>query len=631
MQIQRTISNESNKSFELDIGALQESGFLDSVTGPLDEVYHSEIKEPDFEILKSFEEATNRPVTATNEIPEYNVSRSQLPALSIFDTMSLSSSREERSSSAREKLPSGVNQGQQPSDTVAERPIAANVIGGHPIRDDTEGRQPREAPSQNAHVTTCTTSKATTSHDNNLPALSIFNTMSSTSHSSKEERQPSIPKAEAASCFAMAPQPVRSSRVVERKETSPVKQRVETSPRPTARVITGRQGPPRELQTRDSPPSGQTTISSIEVQERRRILDFEDLYTARQEGQLVGIGARNKVSSFASPAFDPNARQKKSGVSGEREDTQRRQRPGLVLVAAETNNREAHKPLTSTPANEQRSGRVMVSAEANHTEAYKPVTSNEGKANDQAAMGSTNAQNWKPTVASPPTDVKKTRLIGSPTANDQRSGHVLVPAEANHKQAYRPLPSPPANERKTHVQAATGSTNGQQSQKPTVASPPTLAMRTRPVMSPAVNEHKVVNSKPGNSPNKPRRPIYEAVICRKADGEEPPPPPLPEELEESKVFYKKQDRARKITPPYHVLEEFSRTYPRQTHSQGDSSNTLPRDGNALDPNDTIGRSLSEPAYGHNGRPISPWERQSSSNSQRSLEVEQEYRSLVEGK
>ena len=496
------------------MSALQDAGLLDSVIGHRDEVFHSEIKEPDFEILKSFDEVTSLPVATTNVNLEYNVSRSQLPALSIFETTSSSSSRDERSTSVQER------QECQPNNRITEKiPVSSN-------------EQPAQVPTRNEQVMAKETSQvAAQSAANHLPALSIFDSRSSTSHSSKEEKQPSgVWKAETASRYGKTPQPIKSSHVVEQRETSPLKeQRKPTSPRPTARVITGR-GPPR-----DSLPSGQTTISSIEPielqQERRRILDFEDLYTARKEGEMVGIGARNKVSTFASPAFDPNARQK---IDAARENTQGRQRPGLVLVTAEANGNTAYKPTTSSSTNEKGTSHGTPSRGPNANQTEKPVAS--------------------PSINARPVD--------------------------------------------------------------------------RRVMPLTANERSASNSKPVSIPGKNHEPIYEAVICKRADREEPQP-------EAPKEFYQKRDRARKITPPYHVLEEFARTYPRPNpRDQADgssSSSTFQRDSNTLDPNDTIGRSLSEPANTHNGRPISPWDRQSSSNSQRSLEVEQEYRSLVEGK
>ena len=163
------------------------------------------------------------------------------------------------------------------------------------------------------------------------------------------------------------------------------------------------------------------------------------------------------------------------------------------------------------------------------------------------------------------------------------------------------------------------------------------------------------------SSSKHKEPIYEAVICRQALEREPETPDrtpkvVPETLDRTpEVEPETLDRTPEVVPeteveePTQVLPDHNRvgnfTLPSpiaeeqseagsesskgHSLSQGQSdSPSLPRDRNALDPNSAIGRSMSEPAYVHNGRPVSPWDRQSSSNSQ---EVEQEYRSLIDGK
>ena len=244
------------------------------------DVYRSQIKEPDFEILKSFDDVNknSQPVGIATESPKYNVNRSQLPALSIFDSSS------SRSSSAYD------------SRVTSEAKVEPQPISG----------QVKQAASSDQPVTTAVTaSSANQAADTYLPALSIFDSKSSTSHRSKEEKSSSVPQQREPTPRSQPPSP-KPSRGAEQKTTSSPRM----SPRPT-RVITGRQGVSNQngevpfSVTEEEPPSGRTIVSSIEPfhsLERKRILDFEDLYTARQEGQMVGIGAKSKVSTFASPA-----------------------------------------------------------------------------------------------------------------------------------------------------------------------------------------------------------------------------------------------------------------------------------------------------------------------------------------
>ena len=554
----RTLSNESNKSFELDMGALQ--GFLDSNADPWDDVFQSEIKEPDFEILKSFDDfASQPPVTTTTESPQYNVSRSQLPALSIFE--SSSSCRGERSSARDARMTSFTSADQQPiSDQL--RKITPS---GQPITTVAGGKA--------VPMTMTSTNRVADASANHLPALSIFDTMVSSSHRSREEKSANLYQKEAAASQPshQAPKP---SRGTEQKGTSEPNQTPKMSPRP-ARVITGRQGVSNRNEevpfsvTGDAQPSGRTAISSIEpfyVQERRRILDFEDLYTAQQEGQMVGIGARSKVSTFASPAFASNNQKRNAeDKSKPKTDAQGKQRTGLILVPATTANQNTNIALVS-PVKEQEPEIRKASPEP------KKITgSNKG-----AAPPSTETSPYEPVIA-------VANFRASP--NMSRS----MP-QTNQREVRRPAP-----------------TSTTQFVQPTATTTPVPRNR--------------------NS----TEPIYEAVICQKAL--EPQPEVQEPEVREPSHVLPGPDRIRKITPPSPITGEASEAgsdegqgQVHRAQSQGDSP-VVPRDKGMLDPSIPIGRSLSEPAYFQNGRPLSPWERQSSSNSQ---EVEQEYRSLIDG-
>ena len=534
----RTISNESNKSFELDMGVLQAAGFLDSNADPLDDVFHSEIKEPDFDILKSFDDVTSHPpFHTTTESPKYNVSRSQLPALSIFE--SSSSSRDERSSSARDaRATSGVRADQQP---ISDQ-LRKVTPSGHP-------------------VATAGANRGVDAPDNHLPALSIFDTMASSSHRSREEKSASLPqKAAANQPPQQSPKP---SRGPEQK----------MSPRP-ARVITGRQGVSNRngevpfSVTGDAQPSGRTTISSIEpfhVQERRRILDFEDLYTAPKEGQMVGIGAKSKVSTFASPALVPNDQKRNTEDKSEsKTDAKGKQRSGLILVPVTTTTSQDTNIALVSPVEEQKTEMPRGSSQT------KKISSS----NQRTA----------------------------PPANET-SPYEPVIAVANYKAASnKPLSTSQTNQREVRNPALTTTTN-------------------------IVQPTPTATSAPRNSNS--NEPIYEAVICRRAL--EPQPEVQEPEAQEPTHVLPGHDRIRKITPPSPITEEAFETgsdegQGHRAQSQGHSP-VVPRDKGMLDPSIPIGRSLSEPAYFQNGRPLSPWERQSSSNSQ---EVEQEYRSLIDG-
>ena len=549
----RTISNESNKSFELDMGVLQAAGFLDSNADPLDDVFHSEIKEPDFDILKSFDDVTSHPpFHTTTESPKYNVSRSQLPALSIFE--SSSSSRDERSSSARDaRATSGVRADQQPTSDQLRKVTPS----GHPVATAGENA---------GLMTTSSANRGVDAPDNHLPALSIFDTMASSSHRSREEKSASLPqKAAANQPPQQSPKP---SRGPEQKETIESSQTPKMSSRP-ARVITGRQGVSNRngavpfSVTGDAQPSGRTTISSIEpfhVQERRRILDFEDLYTAPKEGQMVGIGAKSKVSTFASPALVPNGQKRNTEDKSEsKTDAKGKQRSGLILV---------------------------------------PVTT-------------TTSQDTNIALASPVAEQEPEMARGSPQTKKISSSNQRTAPPANETSPYEPVIAIPNYKVASNKPRNTSQTNQREVRNPAFTS-------TTHIVQPT----PTATSAPRNSNS--NEPIYEAVICRRALDPQ-------SEAQEPTHVLPGHDRIRKITPPSPITEEASEAgsdegQGHRAQSQGHSP-VVPRDKGMLDPSIPIGRSLSEPAYLQNGRPVSPWERQSSSNSQ---EVEQEYRSLIDG-
>ena len=604
----RTLSNESNKSFELDMGALQ--GFLDSSADNWDDVFQSEIKEPDFEILKSFNDFTSHPPVATTaESPQYNVSRSQLPALSIFE--SSSSSREERSSSGRDtRITSGVGVDKQPiSDQLRKitpsGQAIATVAGGKGVP-----------------MTMTSTNRGVDASTNHLPALSIFDTMASGSHRSKEEKSASLQQKEAAS---QPPHQVpKPSRGTEQKGTTESSQTPKMSPRPT-RVITGRQGVSNRNGevpfnvTGDAQPSGRTTISSIEpfdVQERRRILDFEDLYTAQQEGQMVGIGARSKVSTFASPAFAPNNQKRNAeDKSKSKTDARGKQRSGLILVPVTTANQDTNIALVS-PVKEQEPEIPKASPETK-----KIIGSNK-----RAAPPSTETSPYEPVIA---------------VANFRASPNIPRSApQTNHREIRKPAPTSTTQFVHPTIPATSAPRNRNSTEPIYEAVICRKALEPQPeVQEPEVRESSHVL--PGPDRRKITPPEVQEPEVREPshvlpgpDRRKITPPEVQEpEVREPSHVLPGPDRIRKITPPSPITEEASEASSEEgqgqihrAQSQGDSA-VAPRDKGMLDPSIPIGRSLSEPAYFQNGRPLSPWERQSSSNSQ---EVEQEYRSLIDG-
>ena len=381
------------------MAVLQEAGLLDTTTAPSDEVFHSEIKEPDFEALQSFHEV-------------------------------------------------GIATG-------------------------------------TGHVTTGSESYGTSTIVNRsmLPALPIFDTVSSVSHSSKEQRSLSARQTQATSNVEQVQQ--SSSGLFEQRETTPF-----------------------SVQTRGTAPSGQTAVSSIEpieVQERKKILDFDDLHRARQEGQLVGIGARHKVRTFASPALDTVSRQKST-----------------------FDKHQCRKPVQASEA----------------------------------------------VNASPP--------VVSPANNGEETGKPVLSSSAYEKEPYKLV--------------AISTAFGGEVSKPITSSPPPIGNEAfRQILSSAANKKEAY--KPRNSTSKPGEATHKVVIRQRTKNVEP---------------------------------ESER--PTELHQTEIGGGKILRDNTFSWPRDTIGRSLSEPAQLHqNGSSVSPWARQSSSNSQRSVEVEQEYRSLIDGK
>ncbi len=485
------------------------------VAGQSEEEFLSEIKEPDLEAWKRLlavaggttqtgsdlhsTGSVSHVPGAQDEAPRTSVlTRSMLPAFSIFDTASGSrSSMEERSVSAQHiyenvPQPSANQRYAQPADHVYEnvsRPIAnqkdpqpaehvyenvprpaAKKEEARPTPGPDKPKEPvyeavicqraaREEPIENA------VAPAQQKVESTQPIRQIW----SPERGGDSAFVGQVTESATAQDRRAAGQPIREGEVSHPK--------TEATSRPIG-ADRRLQASPRGRRRERTPPSGHVTgissIESIQEQERKKILDFEDLYTYRDVGQLVGIGAISKVSTFASPALETGTRQTdaapgKDGKSGKG--------PSLVLknsdvISSLPNGKEASQKRKAPSPPREKKGKE---SPANGKQAASPEAANAMKAST------------------------------TPVANEKKP----VMTSANDRTSSRP--------------AATGKSS----------------------------EH-----------------VYEAVICRAADGQEPIG--RPQDLYGADDGGDDLDAPAETQPPRDADDNQSKTFPRKTHkSQGE--------------------------------------------------------------
>ncbi len=182
-----------------------------------------------------------------------------------------------------------------------------------------------------------------------------------------------------------------------------------------------------------APPSSLMTGSSFEpLEERRRILDFEDIYTARQEGELVGIGARSKVSTFVPPGIE-TALQQPDEVSG------KQVKPGKSRTLV----------LTSSD---------VVSGIGNGAEGVRIGTPSPAKETVAEKVSATRAS---PSVASPPgTAATPPNVQPSRTAEDLATSKQAPTSRIDESKAREPVVVPSAQKEIMKLEVGISPTNG---------------------------------------------------------------------------------------------------------------------------------------------------------------------------